>query len=243
VADPKVPGIYAIRNLTNGKVYVGSAINIAARWKLHRTNLRGGKHHSKPLQRSWDKYGLGSFVFEVLELCPSDALVKREQHWMDCLRALAAQDGYNVAPNAGSILGIKRSAETRAKLSKAREGFIFRPEHIAAMVAGWRNRAPATPETRAKISATTKGRVKSPEERERLSAALKGRVPSVQCLAASRLANKGKQISEAARTALRKANIGRPRPDVAERMRQKWATRRKLLPHRQPDLFDAHRND
>ena len=145
MADPKLPGIYAIRNTANGKCYVGSAVNIALRWKLHRINLAAGKHHSKPLQRAWGKYGATAFAFEVLELTELVSLIAREQHWIGQLSSLATQAGYNVAPNAGSILGIKRSAETVAKLRAARVGYIASDDARASMREGWKNRAPAYP--------------------------------------------------------------------------------------------------
>ena len=45
-------GIYAIENKVNGKVYVGSAVDLG--------------HHSLKLQRAWDKHGAASFAFAPL---------------------------------------------------------------------------------------------------------------------------------------------------------------------------------
>lgn len=62
-------GIYTIRNVVNGRVYVGSTekTTIEERWKQHITNLRGGYHSNKLLQLEWNKYGEDNFVFEVVE--------------------------------------------------------------------------------------------------------------------------------------------------------------------------------
>jgi len=45
-------GIYKITNIANNKCYIGSAVNITARFATHRHQLRNEKHHSKYLQRS-----------------------------------------------------------------------------------------------------------------------------------------------------------------------------------------------
>lgn len=60
-------GIYKILNKVNGKFYIGSSINIIKRWWEHRKRLRLGIHQNIHLQRAWNEYGEGSFVFEVYE--------------------------------------------------------------------------------------------------------------------------------------------------------------------------------
>ncbi len=37
-------GIYQIRNSQNGKLYIGSAVNVRNRWVEHRKLLRKGAH-------------------------------------------------------------------------------------------------------------------------------------------------------------------------------------------------------
>lgn len=83
---PKFAGIYGIRNTVNGMVYVGSAALIYSRWRLHRCHLRNNKHYNVHLQRSWNKHGEESFVFEVLERCErsTEVLIAREDFWMNC---------------------------------------------------------------------------------------------------------------------------------------------------------------
>jgi group I intron endonuclease len=117
------PGVYVIRNTVNGKVYVGSAIRIDARWRLHLKNLREGNHHSWPLQVSWNKHGEAAFKFEVLEfLSDKKDTVSREQHWMDALGVGDPKKSYNLNPKAGSALGIKRRPESVEKLRAALTG-------------------------------------------------------------------------------------------------------------------------
>lgn len=106
-------GIYEIVNKVNGKRYVGSSVDIEARWRIHRHHLRTGKHHSIALQRAWDKYGEASFDFKIIEKCSRDSLIAREQYYLD-----SGYD-YNCSPTASSTLGVKRSDSTKEKCRNA----------------------------------------------------------------------------------------------------------------------------
>jgi bifunctional DNA-binding transcriptional regulator/antitoxin component of YhaV-PrlF toxin-antitoxin module len=111
-----ISGIYKITNIENKKVYIGSSINIWDRYKEHRKTLRRNKHHSKHLQKSWNKYGEDSFTFEVIEIVyDKDNLIEREQYWMDKYESYNDEKGYNINPNAGSQLGRKVPKENREK--------------------------------------------------------------------------------------------------------------------------------
>src|SRR5690349_12758627 len=99
------PGIYAIRHLESGKVYVGSASNISKRWHRHKKDLRLGIHRNKHLQAAWTKYGEEAFLFEILEL--TSELDVREQFWIDKTGCLNADKGYNYCPIARSTRGVK----------------------------------------------------------------------------------------------------------------------------------------
>ena len=145
-------GIYQIRNVKNGNIYIGSAVNIVARWRKHIRDLNSNKHHSRYLQNAWSKYGADCFEFSIIETCFAFVLIFREQHYIDTLKP-----DYNIAPKAGSSFGIKRSDEYRKKLSLSRIG------------------TKATPETRAKMSASRMGHPVSFEARKKKSEALKGK--------------------------------------------------------------------
>mgnify|MGYP001031583557 CR=1 FL=1 len=62
--------IYKIINLVNDKFYVGSTVNKKVRFREHRKQLRGNRHHCKHLQSAWNKYGEEKFVFKVIEEVP-----------------------------------------------------------------------------------------------------------------------------------------------------------------------------
>ena len=163
----KTSGIYLITNTVTKKVYVGSSVDIKARWKEHLSSLRKGRHHSVKLQRSWDKHGEDIFKFEVIEPVENVLhLVAIEQTFIDYHKA-ATIAGYNVSPTAGSPLGVRHSEETKEKQRIASTGRKHSEETKAMMSAihmgkpGTTNGRSHSDETRAKISAATKGVKKS----------------------------------------------------------------------------------
>jgi len=62
-------GIYQIRNTVNGRIYVGSAVNLEGTRTSRMFQLRMGKVvFSRELQKDLDQFGAGSFEFSVLEV-------------------------------------------------------------------------------------------------------------------------------------------------------------------------------
>ena len=88
-------GIYALKNVVNGKRYIGKSENIEKRCLSHFNKLRRGDHVNAHLQASYDKYGIESFISEVLEQCTISKLNKREQHWISKLKTTDKKFGYN----------------------------------------------------------------------------------------------------------------------------------------------------
>lgn len=75
--------IYKIRNVVNGKFYVGSTIDTHTRFQTHRRRLRKGNHHCAHLQAAWNKYGEACFKFEVVEEVPkTENLQAAEERWL-----------------------------------------------------------------------------------------------------------------------------------------------------------------
>lgn len=171
------PGIYVITNIESGRKYIGSAVDIKNRWSVHLCHLNSGKHHSKKLQRAWDKYGSELFSFSVLERVNDvNLLIEREQFYIDQLTCI--KSSYNCNPKAGSSLGrkfseetrrkftlqrtgLKASNETRIKMSLAKKGKKKTPEHAAKLIANLRASAKKglSEETRNRMSNSAKNRV------------------------------------------------------------------------------------
>jgi group I intron endonuclease len=165
-------GTYRIINLITLKVYYGSAINIQKRFREHRLGKRSNVH----LQRAISKYGLDSFSFEVVSPCQKEQLIEHEQVLLDlvrvykngCLGEINKDLSYNLAPTAGSALGVRRSEETKRKMSLAKQG---QPSHNKGKHLSL--------ETKAKIGKASKGRKHTEEAKQK-----------------NRLAHLGKQHTE-----------------------------------------------
>lgn len=140
--------IYRIQNLKTGDFYIGSAIKYDYRKWHHQHMLRQNKHHNPILQNSWNKHGENAFIFGVIEeIDDPNNLVKREQHYIDSMNprynickvagsALGVKHSYearlhmslahkgkklspeSIAKRTASVLGIKRSQQTKDKMSK-----------------------------------------------------------------------------------------------------------------------------
>lgn len=118
-------GVYEIRCRTNGRVYVGSSVDVESRWRNHRCKLRAGSHGNVHLQRAWDKYGEEDFEFEVAEECGEGVHYDKEQARFDMYDWSAlfniAKDAHRGAGRWGR-LGHTNSPEHRAKISEALKG-------------------------------------------------------------------------------------------------------------------------
>lgn len=147
-----VAGIYQIKNIVNGHIYIGSTIDFKKRWKAHKQELRTGSHHSIHLQRAWNMYGENAFEFSVLcEVDDTSSLLDVEQAYLD-----ECAPEYNICSKAGSPLGVKHTDETKRKLSEAHKGKQM------------------SEEARAKLSELNKGKHLSEEHKRKIGEANKG---------------------------------------------------------------------
>lgn len=186
----KAPVIYKIRNVVNGKFYVGSTKDTRERFRTHRTRLRKNTHHSKHLQAAWNKYGEECFVFEIVEEVADIALLQAaEDVW------LAANVGevhcYNTSRYSDSPMrGIATKDHPcygRVKLPGEKEAIAasLRATYAADPTAHPRYGKTHSEESRAKMSASRTGKMAgekhyrygqtlSAEVREKIGAAQRG---------------------------------------------------------------------
>lgn len=207
----KQPVIYKIRNVVNGKFYVGSTTNTRERFRTHRGRLRNNKHHCLHLQAAWNKYGEDCFKFEVVETVDAE-----EQLWEVEDRWLEEHFGKPYCYNAG------RSADApmRGRIGKLHPNYRrdwgqeFKDrvsDGVKALYAADPSSHPRlgkqhTEETKAKISAkvqqaVAEGRggafIPSDETRQKMSDALKGNQNAL-----------GYKRTDAEREAIRQRTLG-----------------------------------
>jgi group I intron endonuclease len=195
-------GIYAIIHRETGRCYVGQANLISKRWNCHRYELRKGVHHSRYLQRCWDKYGEDAFDFMILEECSPEQLTEREISWGESLCPV-----FNSRPAMDSNLGSKRSAESRARISAANRGRVTSEETKEKLRIAFSGKKYGT-ETSEKHQRWHREVGHSPEARARIAAGQRGRKHSPDTLAKMSAAKKGKPWSDKRRAAYEQQRLG-----------------------------------
>lgn len=83
---PMACGIYLITHGATGDTYVGSAVAILTRWRVHLCHLRTNAHHNKGMQKLADDHGLDLLAIRVLELCERSVRLQRENAWITELK-------------------------------------------------------------------------------------------------------------------------------------------------------------
>lgn len=100
-------GIYKIKNLFNGKIYIGQSVDIEKRWSTHKAELKHNHHHNIHLQSAWNKYGEDNFEFSIIEICNSDQLNQREIYWISEFNS--CENGYNLTSGGGNTESFSKS--------------------------------------------------------------------------------------------------------------------------------------
>jgi group I intron endonuclease len=181
-----ISGVYKIQSIIKAeRVYIGSGIDIRKRINEHLSDLRRDGHHSKKLQRHYNKYGESDLVFSIIAVCdkeelrPIDKIIRPEQFFI-----WAYNPYFNNYKIAGSPMGYKHTIETRTKQSMLKKGKThsqFSDEgrrHCSEGQMGNKNclGRVLSEETKRKISDAQKGRKMSEEKRNKM----KGHLPSME---------------------------------------------------------------
>ena len=110
-------GIYKIINILNGRIYIGSTVNLKTRKATHFSLLKNGKHQNQFLQNDFNKCGNKAFVFEVITFVNKEELLIVEQQYIDQYFDNQTMC-YNINKKAESRIGTKCSEKTKNILSK-----------------------------------------------------------------------------------------------------------------------------
>ena len=101
-------GVYQVRNTVNGKVLIGTSVDLPAILNRLRGELRLGGLRNRALQQDWNEHGPEAFELEILDtLPPSDKpgynpaedLKALEALWLEKLMPFEER-GYNPRPKA-----------------------------------------------------------------------------------------------------------------------------------------------
>lgn len=99
----KPAGVFMIKNIVNGRVLLGSSLNLEGPLNAHKFTLQIGAHRNPALQKDWNEFGPDAFVFEILEVVKvtddpnfdiKDELTLLEQIWIEKLEPFS-DHGYN----------------------------------------------------------------------------------------------------------------------------------------------------
>jgi len=102
----KPAGLFQVKNTVNGRVLLGSSLNLEGPLNSHKFMLMIGKHRNEALQKEWNEYGPEKFAFEILEVVKvkddpnfnlNDELTLLEQIWIEKLQPFGER-GYNTEP-------------------------------------------------------------------------------------------------------------------------------------------------
>lgn len=149
-------GIYIIKNLVDGKCYVGKSKNLSKRIAAHKQSLKRGDHYNNHLQNSFKLYKEHNFIFKIILECLEKDLSYFEKFYCDIFNSHNKNRGFNIEPikeEENRIL--KRNPETIEKMRLIRLGM----KH--------------TEETKLKMSKFQKGKFVSEQTREKISNAFK----------------------------------------------------------------------
>lgn len=143
-------GIYQIRNLINGRVYIGQTRQrFEKRYLHHYWKLRKGTHDNPWLQKSFNKYGEDQFVFEVVEIIEDGDFIN-EREYLLIKSAQQSHTCYNIIDGGGGRGGIPMSEETKRRL-----GELNRVLNTGKK---------ASEETKRKMSNSRRGKHRKPED-------------------------------------------------------------------------------
>jgi group I intron endonuclease len=196
--------VYSITNKQNGKKYIGqhAGDDLGLYWHRNVWLAESGYQGKRALYRAIRKYGAEGFDVKTLVIVGT----KTDMDYYEIALIKAwdttnPEKGYNITEGGSGSLGVKMSDETRAKMSKAREG--KKPSEKNRLEFIERNKGnkyasgrKMTKENFDKLMAVHIGAKRSDETRQRLSDSHKGKKASEETKQRMRDAQKGRREKE-----------------------------------------------
>lgn len=228
--------IYLIRNLVNGKGYVGKTEKtISLRFAQHKNESKLGSKYA--LHAAMRKYGISNF--SVIEIASSEPyqLNDLEKHFIAKYGTFAPLgNGYNLTLGGEGQTGLVHSKETRLKLSAITKAQLAKNGHpmkgkkhsaesVAKMSESRRGQpsakkgkkfGPLSDEHKRKIGEGNKGKVFSIERRTRISESQKGKNYSEETIQRLRDSHTGKIASNETKAKMSASRKGRKRAPFSD---------------------------
>jgi len=112
-------GIYSIKNISNGKRYIGASRDIQVRKQVHFSSLKRSVNGNKLLQSDYLEYGKDAFEFNVIEEVPANILGARERFWIYFYKSSQKDGGYNInVASDKEFNALRKICERKAYLIK-----------------------------------------------------------------------------------------------------------------------------
>lgn len=179
----KITGIYSIRQISSGKRYIGSSVNIKRRWASHRSSLRRNINDNVHLQNAWNKYGEKDFLFEILDKDVEEHLLENLENEYLIKFEIATRDtdifnhekGFNMfwagREGCANSINTKRGIEHYAYGKEGvRKGKTmpewFKEEQSKRMIGNARHSIPHSEESKRKMSESKRNKPWSEARRE-----------------------------------------------------------------------------
>jgi len=225
-----IRGIYILKNIINGKEYIGKSMNIKERMKKHTFSK------ILTIHKAIQKYGVDNFLVycEYYPLLSEDELCQLEIEMINQYNTLAP-NGYNIVEGGKGLSGYKHTQqtkniiseknkgennyhygkkltpETKKKISDANKGRRLSPDQHAKLIVASRSRigVPRTDEVKRKISEKNKGKKASDETKRKISNGHLGQIPWNRGI---KYETPAMTHDEKSREKLRTINLGKKRP-------------------------------
>lgn len=170
----KYKGVYAIKNAENGKMYIGSSLDIIGRTKAHLSALVKNKHKNYKLQRAWNKslnpeLNFKFSILRIMNLESEEEIRSKEEYFIDFYSSV--KYGYNISSKANPfkekglfagdqhpLYGKSPSQSTRNKASLSMKKFYKENPDIKESISNRFKGKNLKKEHKLKISKSLKGK-------------------------------------------------------------------------------------
>lgn len=154
-------GIYYIKHIDSGKIYIGQSEDIERRIRAHKNWFAAPTRIiNRHLYNYAKKYPLECFDFGIIEYCDIEQLDEKELYWFTVHKS----NCFNVRPTPVSNRGIKRTQEFCAEMKRLADERLSDPVELEKHREAMRNRGE---HWRKSIKESAKKRANRPEWKKR----------------------------------------------------------------------------